>query len=157
MDDLKVVLYIVVAIIWVVYNNYRKLSEASKKRDLKKPPPEVIQENWPRETVNKPGPFTPPQRQIVDKQTSKTGKPVMERSSMPSRRPLKRTPIASKREQIIIPSYRREGGTTLPSKVAHFEEPVTSESDHHPIFQTLKSMDLKHAIVISEILKRPYY
>ncbi len=47
MDDLKVVLYIVIAIIWVVYNNYKKISDASKKRDYSKPPAEVIQENWP--------------------------------------------------------------------------------------------------------------
>ena len=157
MDDLKVVLYIVVAIIWVVYNNYRKLSEANKKRDLKKPPPELIQENWPRETVNKPGPINPPKRQVIDKQASKTEKPVLVRTPLPVRRSLKRPSLASKPEQAIIPSLYREGGITTPSKVVHFEEPDFDEVDHHPIFRTMKSMDLKHAIVISEILKRPYY
>ena len=42
MDDLKIILYVVVAIIWVVYNNYRKISEASKKRNLTQPPREPV-------------------------------------------------------------------------------------------------------------------
>src|SRR5688572_11879783 len=47
MDDFKIVFYIIVAIAWVVYSNYKKISEEAKKRNPAKRPPEVIQENWP--------------------------------------------------------------------------------------------------------------
>jgi len=156
MDDLKVVLYIVVAIIWVVYNNYKKLSEASKKRDLKKPPPEVIQENWPRETYKKPSPVPAAPKQVIEKQTTKRVRPVLERQPIPSRRPIQRTSVATRLVTTRPPAYAIEGGTTTPSKVVQFEESTASESDQHPLLQALKSMDLKQGILMAEILKRPY-
>ncbi len=169
MDDLKVVLYIVIAIIWVVYNNYKKISQASKKRDISRPPDEVIQENWPKTTQQPARPVIQKPRQILEKQIPKTSRPILERTPLPSRKPisLERTPLPSrkpirktslieKKETLKAYPRSREGGITTPSKVVQFEEPAYSETDQNSLVSALRSMDLRHGIIMAEILKRPY-
>ncbi|MBL0343478.1 MAG: hypothetical protein IPP71_23045 [Bacteroidetes bacterium] len=163
MDDLKVVLYIVVAIIWVVYNNYKKIAEASKKRNFSKPPAEIIQENWPKTapTVLKTVPpvlktTTARKTQYVEKQSERTASRMLQKEAIKVRDPIKRVPLASrsKMEKTFLNS--REGGTTQPSKVAYFEEAQTELYTWNPVVDQIKNTDMKTAIILSEILKRPY-
>src|SRR6187399_740756 len=95
MDDLKIAFYVVVAIAWVVYNNYKKISEASRKRDLSKPPDEVIQENWPGKKQASPKPVARKIKEIIEKQIPEKGRMVLERQPMPYRKPIRQTKARS--------------------------------------------------------------
>src|SRR5688572_28040602 len=92
MDDLKVVFYIVVGIAWMIYNNYKKVSAESKKRDPSKPIQETIPENWPKE----PDYPKPP---VVQKQPERKSLPKPVRlPSIPRRtETFKREPIRKER------------------------------------------------------------
>ncbi len=143
MDDLKVVLYIVVAIIWVVYNNYKKITEASKKRDISRPPDEVIKENWPaapakpiRREIQSP-------KKVVERSRSGEVRKVLERAPLPQRNPI-RKPTVSTRPQTVSPSFHSfEGGSTSPSKVVHFEEQTIVADEPHPMLTAIRNMDLR--------------
>ena len=156
MDDLKVVFYIVVAIIWVVYNNYKKISQASKSRDISKPPPEVIRENWPkvempRETSTRK--FTQP----IDKQGNYPTRKAIIRPVIKARDPLRREPIISKQRKVSTYTTLNEGGTIKPSKVVHFEDDQNGLNEPNLVVEQIRNTDLRKAIILSEILKRPYY
>ena len=156
MDDLKVVLYIVIAIIWVVYNNYKKINEASRKRDLSKPPEEVIHENWPSKKTEPIRPVARKIQQTPDKQTERQARKVLERRPLPQRQPLKQK-VQSRPESIFIPANLvAEGGTIAPSKVVQFQDQPDEQEAQHPIIQAIKSMDIRSGIVLSELLKWPY-
>jgi hypothetical protein len=154
MEDLKIVFYIVVAIAWVVYNNYRKITEASKKRDPSKPPPEVIKENWPPLQERKPKPH---HTETVSKPVEKQ-KPVLK---SPSRWPESKTviPASKKAPRGVLDEHVtaiHEGGNIAPSKVVQFQEAGKENSDQNPFLEQLRNMDLRTGIVMAEILKRPY-
>jgi len=156
MDDLKIVLYIVVAIIWVVYNNYKKISDASKKRDPSKPPGEIIQENWPGKKPETIPPVFRKLKEVAGKQTSGSERNVAERIPLPSRSPLKQK-IQRRRQVTEQPvNLVPEGGMIAPSKVVHFQEIPADQDTVHPMFLAIKNMDLRSAFVMSEVLKRPY-
>src|SRR5688572_15500707 len=89
MDDLKIVFYVLVAIIWVVYNNYKKITDASRKRDLSKPPDEVIQENWPRKRQEAPKPVARKIKEIVEKQIPEKGRKVLQHQPLPQRKQIR--------------------------------------------------------------------
>ncbi len=157
MDDLKVVLYIVVAIIWVVYNNYKKISEASKKRDLTKPFGEIIQENWPKVS-------SPSRKSVVTKKLPSTNKGILidqtgklQRPVLKVRDPLKREKLASRSKLEKSFLKTKEGGSTQPSKIVHFEDDENESYVLNPVVAEIRNADLRKAIVLSEILKRPYY
>ncbi len=156
MDDLKVVLYIVIAIIWVVYNNYKKISDASQKRDYSKPPAEVIQENWPGKKEKPIVREIQIPREVVDKQIKREMRPVLERKPLPQRNPI-RKPNLTSRQRLAEPAiYRSEGGPTTPSKVVQVEEQVVIYEEPNPLITAIRNMDLRQGILIAEVLKRPY-
>jgi hypothetical protein len=49
-----------------------------------------------------------------------------------------------------------EGGSTKPSKVVHFEDQTSVQFEFNPVVEEIRNMDLKKAIILSEVLKRPY-
>ncbi len=156
MDDLKVVLYIVVAIIWVIYNNYKKINDAARKRDPSKPPAEVIQENWPkpqpapaRRTLPKPG-------KVVEKQSSVPARPILERQPLPQRQPMRRQPLASRSRPTSPVFQRAEGGSVKPSKVVQFEEQEIQSEQPNALLTALLTTDARQGIIWAEVLKRPY-
>ncbi len=156
MDDLKVVLYVVVAIIWVIYNNYKKISDASKKRDPSKPPAEVIKENWPKPQPPPTRRVTQSQRKVSEKQIPQQERPVLERIPLPQRPPIRRQPLAS-RSRTKSPVFQRtEGGSVKPSKVVQFEEQEMETEIPNPLLSALRTTDAKQGIIWAEVLKRPY-
>ena len=156
MDDLKVVFYVVVAIVWMIYNNYKKVSEEAKKRDPSKPFQETIPENWPKESeLPKPPVF----------QKSSENKPVTKPVRVPanSRRAetLKREPIRKERlsgnnkiQTTLATS--REGGNLQPSKLVHFEDAVQETEPLNKIVADIRNADFRQAFILSEVLQRPY-
>ena len=83
MDDLKIILYVVVAIIWVVYNNYRKITDASKKRDLSKPQPDISAPIPPPEKVRPVQPPVRKLREVIEKQPRKLFKEIIQKKPLP--------------------------------------------------------------------------
>lgn len=156
MEDLKIVAYVVVAIVWVVYNNYKKISAASKKRDFSKPPLEVIKENWPAipaKPIRKPLPVS---NETLEKQPRVIGKRVLERKALPQRLPVRKT-VSSSRVSQPQSKYRSiEGGIISPSKVVHFEEQDDIEEVPNPLLAAIRNMDFRQGFIWSEVLKRPY-
>ncbi len=156
MDDLKIVLYVVVAIIWLVYNNYKKISETNKKRDASKPYDEVPQENWPKSA---PAPEPQPSKKQTVRPLSKPVHSSGEsrKSASASTRELVRKQTSVKRSgtssEILMP---REGGLTQPSKLVHFEEPVKSDEEQNYLAEEIRNADFRKAIILSEVLQRPY-
>lgn len=155
MDDLKVVLYIVIAIAWVIYNNYRKFAEAARKRDPSRPvrPEEGV--GRPDQTTEIPPQRTVPKPQPVPSATGRGGMfPGKPRMSAPKARVIKK--IRSEPAFMSTGSLP-EGGTLTPSKVVQFEEPEITTFQENPLLTHLKSTGIRTGIIWSEILKRPYY
>ena len=154
MDDLKVILYVVVALIWVIYNNYKKLSEAARKRDLKKP---SIETTTDRSIEQKPAPVPMPKksRELIVKQREKALKEILVRKpvSVPATGQQK---TFKERPAFITTSFSSEGGAVTPSKIVNFEETSETKNYRNPILESLRSMDLRSGIIMAEVLKRPY-
>lgn len=153
MDDLKVVFYIVVAIAWVIYNNYRKFAEAARKRDPSRPVSSPEASNRPDQTQPLPPqrPFQKPQP--VPSATGKTGMPGKLKVPAPKIRTIKK---ARPEPAFMNTGSQMEGGTLTPSKVVQFEEPGNATFQENPILAQLKSAGIRTGFVWSEILKRPY-
>lgn len=162
MDDLKIAFYIIGAIVWFVYNNYKKFQAEAAKRDFSKPVknadvPAVEQIPPPV----KPRHFTATQRKsVLVPRDSKPSKQVVsdvprkhlsgERVPLVARAKLKKSTFLS--QENAIP----EGGVLVPSKIVHFEdEPQVAEVEN-PYLMALRSGDIRQAVVYAEILKRPY-
>ena len=154
--DLKIVLYIIVAIIWVVYNNYKKIADASKKRDYSKPPPEVIQENWPKSIPNTRKASIPRINQPVEKPVVRKTSGTLYKETITAREPLKRHSLVSASKIHKRNSTFREGGSTQPSKIVHFEDEEIKWLEPNLLVEEIRNTDMRKAIILSEILKRPY-
>lgn len=50
----------------------------------------------------------------------------------------------------------REGGSIQPSKMVQFEEPHLEIMVANPWAEAIRNADFRTAIVLSEVLKRPY-
>lgn len=156
MEDFKVVLYIVVALVWVIYNNYKKITKASADRDPSKPFKEIIQENWPK-IPSKPviGNLPLPEK-VKEKPVLRETRKVLERRPIPERKPI-RQQKRSERTTEKIPVYQTaEGGILQPSKVVQFEEQVVGYDEPHPLLNAIRNMDIREGIVLAEVLRRPY-
>ncbi len=156
MEDLKVVLYIVVAIIWVVYNNYKKIVKTSASRDPSKQPKEIIQENWPKtqqKTVVKPVPV--PQK-VSNKPVLRESRKVLERRPLPERKLIRQQKQIEKIPEKISSYQHSEGGILQPSKIVHFEEQETIYEEQNPLLNVIRTMNLREGIVLAEVLRRPY-
>jgi len=151
MDDFKIVFYIIVAIAWVVYSNYKKITEEAKKRNPGKRPPEVIQENWPSQphqpmkpvavpSTKSPVPARIPSREIL--------KPARVR---PERNVKKRTaPVET------VSQFYQEGGNIKPSDQVQFSYAKSKDDIQDLVLEEIRTTDWKRAVILSEILKRPY-
>ncbi|MBK8413683.1 MAG: hypothetical protein IPL22_03600 [Bacteroidetes bacterium] len=165
MDDLKVILYIVGAIIWVVYNNYRKIMNESKKRNPSQPAPQAeVIPPYKAPTTEKP-------QQVPRRQSNTVPKPSRQTMPAPTRKPLResvRPSLASGRKPLVASrlsqqkknevsmNYNREGGAIQPSKIVQFEETLTVTEYANSVLSDLRDGDMQKAIIYSEILKRPY-
>jgi len=161
-DDLKIVFYIIVAIVWMVYNNYKKLSEQSSKRDPSAPPAgEVIEENWPKEPTVVRKPETTVARKsslpkILRKKEERIPVPVRTAPVPMKRTPLYKERLSSSKSNNMFLTSSREGGSMQPSKVVRFEEPHHETMVANPWAEAVRNADFKTAIILSEVLKRPY-
>lgn len=154
--DFKIVLYIIVAIIWVVYNNYKKIADASKKRDYSKPPQEVIQENWPKSIPNTRKASIPRTNQPIEKPVVRKSSGTLYKEIITAREPLKRPSLVSASKIHKRNSIFREGGSTQPSKIVHFEDEEIKWLEPNLLVEEIRNTDMRTAIILSEILKRPY-
>ena len=152
MDDLKIVFYILVGIIWVVYNNYKKITEASGKRDFTKPFSETIPENWPALPEKK----KPVAKQVTETQKPKEKREVLRRNILPKRTLPGKPARVEISQQIFTSPQIQEGGLSTPSKVVQFEESTLFPESPNGLLTALRNMDLRQAIVMSEVLNRPY-
>lgn len=156
MDDLKVVFYVVVAIIWMIYNNYKKVSEEAKKRDPSKPIQETITENWPKETdIPKPPVY---QRPIENKSKQKEVRvpSISRRTETLKREPIRKERLSGNYKIKPIVTVSREGGNLQPSKLVHFEEVVYDNEPFNRIAAEIRNADFRQAFILSEVLQRPY-
>ncbi len=156
MDDLKMIFYIVVAIIWVIYNNYKKLTKAAQERNPGKPTPEVIAENWP--TMNFPDePIVRENKKSVEKQKVSYPREKIVREPLKGRDRIVKTSIAPRRSKSITYRSSSEGGNIQPSKIAHFEDQSFGEETPNLVLEEIRNTDMRRAIVLMEVLKRPSF
>lgn len=162
MDDLKIALYIIGAIVWFVFNNYKKIKAEAAKRDFSKPAPSS---DVPVKEFSKP--TVVPRRTAVSQR-----KPVLvPRESKPSKQIASDVPrkhLSGEREPLVAPAKLRkqslireekmihEGGNLVPSKIVQFEDQQHHAEAENPYLAALKSGDIRQAVVYAEILKRPY-
>lgn len=144
LDDLKIILYIVGAIAWLLYKNYQKATEQSKQRDFSKPfEDEVI------EPEKKPIPIPVPP---VVKSARPNPRPVRTKPAQSPRKPLR-----AAREQQPVNELLVEGGAVKPSESVRFDDPGSSEiSWNNPIAEEIRGADFRKAFILSEVLQRPY-
>lgn len=165
MDDLKVILYLVGAIIWVVYNNYRKIMDESRKRNPAKPvaaevpePPVQIppvsktQQNPRRQTNTLPKPARQSPPVLTRKPLRETARPSM----ASGRKPMIAPRLSQQKKNEVSMNYNLEGGAIQPSKIVQFEETLTVSEYGNSVLNDLRDGDMQKAIIYSEILKRPY-
>lgn len=155
-NDLKIILYIVVAIVWVVYNNYRKIAGESRKRNPSRPPDEVIRENWPTvsgESQDKRiAPAPPVTRKPVTPKVAPLTIPAMARTAKALSQRQTEESLAS--ASMVNPAA--EGGRNKPSGLVHFEEPLMAPVEHSTLVEHLRHTDLQTVFLWSEIFKNPY-
>lgn len=157
MDELKIIFYILIGLGWFIHKNYRK----------------VIQN---RPVINKPTPavVTQPQQKKVVEQAAKTARQSSEK--------LKDTVFTTKRkEDYGLPQKPRHILKDTEGKESKIAKPfLTPEKNQQPVANfnienknselvleelkytdddefDLKKIDLRKAIIYSEILKRPEY
>lgn len=154
MDDLKVILYVVIAIAWMIYNNYKKVGDASKKRDPSQPIPEVIEENWPKET-----PYEPPQstkRQYVETISDQVNENRVPKRDKLKRQPLKKAGILPRKRKEPLFLSTHEGGSTQPSLIVQFDDNDSEDELEVNWVHKIRNADFKQGIIMTEILQRPY-
>lgn len=156
-NDLKIVLYIVGAIIWLIYNNYKKVAEETRKRDPSKPVGEVIEENWPKEPeAPKSAPRKSPVPKVLRKKPEPVPVPARKEVPVMKRVALSKPRMSSAYQSAFQRSAVSEGGSLQPSKMVKFEDPLTEQTPSNPWVEALRNADMRTAIVFSEIFKRPY-
>lgn len=155
-SDLKIIFYIVVAIIWIVYNNYRKIAGESRKRNPAEPPDEVIRENWPPVTDERRERSTSPRPPIVREPLKRKLSPVAEPSGSRSVRDSGQRYT----DEIVVTTSMLdpadEGGRIRPSGMVHFEEPSLAPGRQVTQIERLRHTDLQTAFIWSEVFKNPY-
>ena len=162
MEDLKIVFYIVVAIIWMIYNNYKKVAEQSKKRNPSQPfedlPDEVPTENWP--SIPKSEPYRPqpqkPRRNLVPTPVP-VRRPVEKRAKMVKQSMFDRgrSYFSSYGEPMFNPLL--EGGALRPSEHVTFEDSETiGNQTENQFAEQIRNADFRQAIILNEVLQRPY-
>ena len=154
MDDFKVVIYIVGAIIWLIYQNYQKVAEQSRKRDISKPFEEELPTAPPVKDPLPARPVNPP-NQGTFKRTDLPKKSVVPRLAGSRQKTHKVSSSISMESQPV--SYMEEGGGTKPSQTVRFDEPSSDEnSSFNPIAEEIRNADFRRAFILSEVLQRPY-
>ncbi len=156
MEDLKIVLYIVVAIAWVVYNNYKKITKASASRDPSKQSKEIIQENWPKTQQKPVTSQVPVPPKTYEKKVLRESRKVLERRPLPERKSFRQQLPKEKSPEKIKAFQVSEGGIIQPSKIVHFEEQEVIYQDENPLLSAIRNMDMREGIVLAEVLRRPY-
>lgn len=143
-EDFKLIFYIVVAIGWVIFKNFRKITKEAQGRDFTKPVNQSPAENWPPVKMETPAPVPVP-------------KPVP--TPKVKRQFLHKQPIRQSRQTFLtsdIPPV--EGGVQKPSSSAVFATaPEPGSESIHPWLEEFRTgMDWRKAMVAAEILQRPY-
>jgi hypothetical protein len=154
MEDLKIVLYIVAAIGWVIYNNYKKITNEASKRDVRRPVSEIPTENWP---IDRPVKTTIPE---VIKEVPR--QPVPVRPAIKRPQPIRRQSLIAKKGPVAIPEIQMsapEGGRVLASSQVTFTEVHDNVVENeHPWLEEFRSgTDWRKMLVGAEILQRPTY
>lgn len=156
MDDLKMVFYIVVAIIWVIYNNYKKITKAAQERNPAKPDPEVIAENWPPMNFPREAAVLE-KKQPIERQKVSHPRAKIVKEPLKGREPIRKSAMVSRASKST--SYRTvpEGGYTQPSKMVHFEDDSLFEETPNLVLEEIRNTDMRRAVILSEVLKRPNF
>lgn len=156
MDDLKLVFYIVVAIIWVIYNNYKKISKAAQERNPGKPSPEVITENWPPVSFPRESPVLE-KRQPIEKQKVSHPRAKIVKEPLIGRDPMRKSAMVSRSSKSISYQTSPEGGRIQPSKIVHFEDESFGVEPSNLVLEEIRNTDMRRAVILSEVLKRPNF
>ncbi len=153
MDDLKIVFYVLVAVGWVIYNNYRKFAETARKRDPSKPDQPVTEAGTRGSGNTQP----PTQRKPVSRPSMREVPVPVKKFKLKPQHP--RTQLEKRRSSepaFLNTGSEQEGGKVIPSRVVHFEEAAISSHEENPILSQLRETGPKTGFIWSEILKRPY-
>ncbi|MFM7901633.1 MAG: hypothetical protein ACKPAD_06565 [Bacteroidota bacterium] len=151
MEDFKIVLYVLAAFAWMIYKNYEKIKKDTASRDLSKPVDSQKTETpYVPPVLPKPSPL---KRPIASPSPSR--KPPI--SATEKRKTLVRPALTSRSRGYVESSPSIEGGLIKPSASVQFEEiELETQSLHNPIAEQIRNADFRQAIVLSEILQRPY-
>lgn len=152
MDDLKVIFYVVVAIAWMIYNNYKKVSEESRKRDPKKPISESPEEN----RIPQPKQVQRSKKQPVEAVRPRSAVVRTEPRPKLIRERMSKEKMVSQKESTTILKGFSEGGRVKPSSIVHFKEESEFEEIHRDWSEEIRNADFKRAFVLKEVLQRPF-
>lgn len=148
--EFKVVLYIIIGVFWVIFNNYQKIKNQAAERDISKPPaelkpmpsngPTVLTKSAPKPTVSQN-----PSR------TSTTG-------LAENRKTMVKNVLGSRTRTSTWQNTILEGGSIKPSTSVQFADVEAEGSSlQNPIAEQIRNADFRQAIVLSVILQRPNY
>jgi len=158
MDDLKIIFYIVVTILWFFYNNYRKVQKKARERDISDSPDPIEKEpetpfDWekdffPTESVEqKPEPVT---KELIT-------------NKLPEQKRVLKPLISSERTRPTLhydvkpglSSIQRGDNLTLLNKEVSPIKLPKRRKNKNPLYD-LKRTNWKKAVIISEVLNPPY-
>lgn len=168
--EFKTILYILLGIAWLVYNNYKKIVAENKKRNLNSPPPDLNQQPKPFQKTELPplhAPIPPSQRKPVP--VFKSKKIIPQARSFENKKVFKK-PEIKKREEAPLPITLEqikdfESITNFSSLVTDSRSLVDdipqainkeTKSVRERTFTATKN-ELQKAFILGEVLNKPRY
>ncbi len=155
MDDLKIVLYLVVTVLWLFLNNYKKIQKQARERKLAMPQQDTAAPE--AEFNTSPAPAKSENKSMKEIRKELQMKDLKGRHSAKSKKDTAfkfqgHRDDPNKYQEIII----REGGDFLASEKVNFKIAPAKEDYENHLLEEINETDWKKAVVLSEILNRPY-
>ena len=154
MDDIKIIFYLVVTLLWFFFNNYRKIQKQARERKKNQPEkeptaePETPEFDW--EQVFGEGRHTteaPDFETETIKEASQ--RPRTFRSGEASRK-------LPERKQLDLPVSLNEGAESKPTKRTNFKRSLRKRVSNSNRSKKIRRSNWKKAVVLSEVLHPPY-
>ena len=158
MDDLKIIFYIVVTILWFFYNNYRKVQKKARERDITESPGPIENEqdepfDWEREFFPSETQEKKPEPLVKELTTRELQPPNTELQE--STVPKSTIPASQNDLKSIFDPSKLHGTERRPEKVISRKISARRQKKKKPLYD-LKGTNWKKAVIISEVLNPPY-
>ena len=167
--ELKTILYIILGIAWLVYNNYKKIVAENKKRNLNSPPPDFNETN-PSHRVELPPTQVPapPQQRKPTAPVFKSKKIIPQAKSFENKKVFKR-PEIKRREEMPAPITLEqikdfEGISNFTPLTLESTSIINTPQTINPETKSTKERnftatkkELQKAFILGEVLNKPRY